>query len=113
MKGYIIFKRTLLSRKKSHNLAWSCAISNIFYCVTLKNKFGDVNVWFTLQGIGRQLALQLSREGAKIACWDVNQKTADRTVQEIRRGQGGVAYAFTCDVSDREQVKIAAESTRW
>ena len=33
LKGCVIFERTLLSRKKSHNLAWSCAISNIFYCV--------------------------------------------------------------------------------
>ena len=32
VKGCVIFERTLLSRKKSHNLAWSCAISNNFYC---------------------------------------------------------------------------------
>ena len=33
VKGCVIFERTLLSRKKSHNLAWSWAISKIFYCV--------------------------------------------------------------------------------
>ena len=33
VKGCVIFERTLLSRKKSHNLVWSCAIINIFYCV--------------------------------------------------------------------------------
>ena len=32
VKGYVIFERTLLSRKKLHKIAWSCAISNIFYC---------------------------------------------------------------------------------
>ena len=32
MKGCVIFDRTLLSRKKSHNLAGSCPISIIFYC---------------------------------------------------------------------------------
>ena len=32
VKGCVIFERTLLSRKKSYNLAWSCSISNIFYC---------------------------------------------------------------------------------
>ena len=32
VRGCVIFERTLLSRKKSNNLAWSCAISNIFYC---------------------------------------------------------------------------------
>ena len=31
VKGCVIFERTLLSRKKSHDLPWSCAISNIFY----------------------------------------------------------------------------------
>ena len=32
VKDCVIFERTLLSRKESHNLAWSCAISNDFYC---------------------------------------------------------------------------------
>ena len=32
VRGCVVFERTLLSRKKSHNLPWSCAISNIFYC---------------------------------------------------------------------------------
>ena len=36
VKGCVIFERTLLSHKKSHNLAWSCAIGNIFYCVAVQ-----------------------------------------------------------------------------
>ena len=32
VKSCVIFERSLLSRKKSHNLAWSCAISSLFYC---------------------------------------------------------------------------------
>ena len=32
VKGCVNLEKTLLSRKKSHNLAWSCAISNVFYC---------------------------------------------------------------------------------
>ena len=35
VKGCLIFERTQLSRKKSHNLAWSCVISSIFYCATI------------------------------------------------------------------------------
>ena len=35
VKGCVIFERTLQTRKKSHNLAWSCVISNVFYCVFL------------------------------------------------------------------------------
>ena len=36
VKGCVIFERTLLSRKKSHNLALSCASSNLFYCASVK-----------------------------------------------------------------------------
>ena len=32
VKGFVIFERTLLFRKESHNLAWWCAISDVFYC---------------------------------------------------------------------------------
>ena len=53
MKGCVIFERTLLSRKKSHNLAWSCAISNMFYSA-LANEFvtnADSNVEYGLNGM--------------------------------------------------------------
>ena len=48
----MIFERTRLSRKKSHNFAWSCAISNIFYCAMLCRqiwiKFMPKITWFRL-----------------------------------------------------------------
>ena len=46
VKGRVIFERTLLSRKKSHNLAWSCAISNIFYCAQRHSQL-TVLLYFT------------------------------------------------------------------
>jgi len=39
-------------------------------------------------GIGRELALQLAKEGAKVVCWDINEETAEETVQNIRRRNG-------------------------
>lgn len=62
-------------------------------------------------GIGNQLALQLSKLGAKVVCWDINDKTAEKTAQQINRN-GGTAWAFKCDVSNREGVAAVAEQTR-
>jgi len=71
------------------------------------------------QGIGRQLALQLVADhGVKrIVCWDINQKSCDDTASEVRalmRAKHGCAscWSLQCDVSDREQVRKAAEITR-
>lgn len=63
-------------------------------------------------GIGRQLALQLAREGVKVVCWDINGKTVEETAQEIRR-RHGIAYAFQCDVGNEEEVKKVAQETRY
>jgi len=62
-------------------------------------------------GIGRELALQLAKEGAKVVCWDINEDTAEETVQNIRR-RNGIACSFKCNVADREEVKKVAEKTR-
>lgn len=63
-------------------------------------------------GIGRQLALQLAREGVKVVCWDINAKTVEETAQEIRR-RHGISYAFQCDVGNQEDVKRVAQETRY
>lgn len=67
-------------------------------------------------GIGRHLALQLVADHGvrKIVCWDINQKSCDDTASEVRalmRGKGS-CWSIQCDVSDREQVRKAAEMTR-
>jgi len=62
-------------------------------------------------GIGRELSLQLAKEGAKVVCWDINEETAEETVQNIRR-RNGIACSFKCNVADREEVKRVAQKTR-
>jgi len=53
------------------------------------------------RGIGQAIALRLARDGARIAVVDL--RSGEETVDLIRAA-GGEAHAFTCDVSDREQV---------
>lgn len=45
-------------------------------------------------GIGKELALQYSKLGATIVCWDVNETTNQETVKHIK-SQGGKAHGFT------------------
>ena len=62
-------------------------------------------------GIGKEISLQLADQGAKVICWDIYEKTAHETAQNIRR-KGGVAWAVRCDVGDRQDVIRAAQETR-
>ncbi|MCG9792620.1 SDR family oxidoreductase [Flavobacterium algicola] len=56
------------------------------------------------KGIGKEVAILLARNGAKIIVNHSNsQKEADETVNEIKRN-GGDAIAIKADVSDKEQV---------
>lgn len=68
------------------------------------------------QGIGRQVALTLAAEGARIAANDVNVKGIDETIGLVRKA-GGTAMAAPGDITDlaaiREVVrKIEAEYGR-
>ena len=62
-------------------------------------------------GIGRELALQLSQEGVKVVCWDINE-TSVRETQKLIEDQNGTSWAFKCDVSDREEVIRISKLTR-
>jgi 3-hydroxybutyrate dehydrogenase len=54
-------------------------------------------------GIGKEIAMVYSREGAKIAIADVNQAAADATAAEII-AKGGQAIGVAMDVTDEAQV---------
>jgi NAD(P)-dependent dehydrogenase (short-subunit alcohol dehydrogenase family) len=73
--------------------------------------FDGQRVWITgaSAGIGRALALEYARGGARVA---VSARRADRLrelVAEIEAG-GGEALALACDVADEEQVRVAADA---
>ena len=50
-------------------------------------------------GNGRAMAVLFAREGAEVACIDVNKEAADNTVAQIT-SEGGKAFACYVDVSD-------------
>ncbi|WP_138493876.1 SDR family oxidoreductase [Paenibacillus pinistramenti] len=64
-------------------------------------------------GIGKATAIQLAKEGAKVALFDLNNQRIKSTENEINKIFSGVSRAFDVDVSDEarveEAVKQAAE----
>ena len=59
-------------------------------------------------GNGRAMAVLFAREGASVACIDVNQEAADATVAQIT-SEGGKAFADLVDVSDVAAIAPAVE----
>ncbi|XP_030377967.1 17-beta-hydroxysteroid dehydrogenase 13 [Scaptodrosophila lebanonensis] len=57
----------------------------------------------TGHGMGKEMALQYAALGAKLICWDVNEKTNEQTVKEIKQ-KGGTAFAYTVNVTNREEI---------
>lgn len=60
-------------------------------------------------GIGRALALAFAVRGFALALAARRQPLLDELVREVE-GLGGQAVAFTCDVSEAEQVRVAVEA---
>jgi 3-hydroxybutyrate dehydrogenase len=60
-------------------------------------------------GIGRQIAIALAREGAKVAIADLNLQAADAAAKEIR-DSGGTATGVVMDVTSEEQVNQGVET---
>src|SRR5271167_4759751 len=59
-------------------------------------------------GNGRAMAVLFAREGASVACIDINQEAADNTVAQIT-AEGGKAFADIVDVSDAAAIAPAVE----
>jgi 3-hydroxybutyrate dehydrogenase len=60
-------------------------------------------------GIGKEIALEFAREGAKIIIADLNQHGADDAATEIEKS-GSQAISIAVDVTDEEQVEAAAQT---
>ena len=58
------------------------------------------------------MSKKLAAKGVTVICWDVNVQGNIDTVNEINNS-GGKAFAFKCDVSNREEVyAVAKESAK-
>lgn len=62
------------------------------------------------KGIGEGIARQFAASGAKVSIWGRNEKDNQRVCSEIVSA-GSECVAFTCDVSQEEQVKAAVQGT--
>ncbi|KAM8721034.1 hypothetical protein ACLKA7_006981 [Drosophila subpalustris] len=62
-------------------------------------------------GMGKEMALQYAKLGAKVICWDVNEQTNSQTVKEIKQG-GGSAFGYVCNVVKREDIMELAAKMR-
>ena len=62
------------------------------------------------QGVGRGIALAISKEGAAVVIAELNKDAADRTVEEIK-ALGGRALAVACNVRKKDEVYAAVAAT--
>lgn len=49
--------------------------------------------------------------GAKVVCWDINEKGNTELVKEIT-AIGGKAYSYVCNVTKREEIMEVAAKTK-
>src|SRR5882757_7511272 len=59
-------------------------------------------------GNGRAMSVLFAREGASVACLDINKEAVDATVAQITK-EGGKAFTDMADVSDVAQIAPAVE----
>ena len=66
------------------------------------------------QGLGKAIAIELARNGAKVACLARNAEKLAETVSLITAA-GGTAEAYSCDVKDKASVESVMEvvTTKW
>jgi NAD(P)-dependent dehydrogenase (short-subunit alcohol dehydrogenase family)/pimeloyl-ACP methyl ester carboxylesterase len=75
-----------------------------------RESFGDtlVSVTGAGSGIGRETALAFAKEGAELIVSDIDEAGVKDTVAQIA-ARGGIAHAYTLDVSDADAVERFAD----
>lgn len=58
-------------------------------------------------GIGRLMAMEFAKLGAKVVLWDINLAANDAVKEEIK-AMGGVAHSYKVDCSKREEIYATA-----
>ena len=61
-------------------------------------------------GIGRQIALSMAAQGARVAICDINMEGADETVKQIKQAGTGEAAAFHMNVTDEAKVNNTVDA---
>ena len=75
-----------------------------------REPFSDmlVSVTGAGSGIGRATAIEFARQGAEVVASDVDEASVRETAKSIA-AQGGIAHAYTLDVSDADAVEAFAD----
>ncbi|ESP00211.1 hypothetical protein LOTGIDRAFT_200993 [Lottia gigantea] len=86
------------------------------YQIIFPPKRKDINGEIVLitgagHGIGREFALEFSRLGARVVLWDINKDNNDSVADEIR-ALGREAHAYTCDVTNFDDVHRVGQQVR-
>jgi all-trans-retinol dehydrogenase (NAD+) len=63
-------------------------------------------------GIGRELAREYKNHGCKVICLDIDEKNNKQIVKELNAGSPNTAFAYTCDVTKREDVQKIAQKIK-
>ncbi|KAI4484151.1 hypothetical protein M0804_007607 [Polistes exclamans] len=54
-------------------------------------------------GLGRSIAIELSKHGVIVVIWDINEKGIEETVKLIQDA-GGICYGYVCNIINREEI---------
>jgi all-trans-retinol dehydrogenase (NAD+) len=64
------------------------------------------------RGLGRRLALELGRRGAKLVLWDLDAAALAQAARDFERELKSPIHVYPCDVTDRAAVRAAADRVR-
>ncbi|XP_036452268.1 epidermal retinol dehydrogenase 2 [Colossoma macropomum] len=63
-------------------------------------------------GLGRLMALEFARLGARLVLWDIDEEGNKETARLIKEEYGTRAHTYTCDCSKREEVYKVADQVK-
>lgn len=63
-------------------------------------------------GLGRIMALEFARLGARLVLWDIDEAGNLETARLIKETHGARAHTYTCDCSSREEVYKVADRVK-
>ncbi|OWF38863.1 estradiol 17-beta-dehydrogenase 11-like [Mizuhopecten yessoensis] len=87
-------------------------VRSVFLRPSPKDVKGDVVlVTGAGHGIGREIALEFGRLGARVVLWDINKSGNDSVAAEIKAA-GGEAHPYVCDLCKTDDIKTVAASVK-
>lgn len=75
----------------------------------LTNK--SVIVLASSKGLGKAIATQFAKEGARLMITSRNKVTLEQTAEEIKRETGAQVNTYVCDITDYDQIKGLVQKT--